>query len=97
MAQHRRVTTGLRKLHCIERLGQRTNLVDLHQDRVGRSRLDAFAQELHVRHEQIVAHKLDLAAQFFSQRFPVFPVTLRASVLDADNRVLATQLDVEIH
>ena len=45
-----------------QRLGQRADLVDLDQDRVGRAGVDPALQALDVGHEQVVADELDLVA-----------------------------------
>src|SRR2546421_9366190 len=67
MADDGRVTILLCEFDGIERLAEGADLVDLHQNRVGRAGFDALAEKLHVRDEQIVAHKLDFVAQFIRQ------------------------------
>ena len=69
-------------LDGVERLGQRTDLVYLDQDRVGATGLDTLLQEIYVGHEQVVAHELAFVADLGGQQLPAFPVVLRHTVLD---------------
>ena len=73
-------------LHRFERLGQRSDLIDLHEDGVGGALLDAHAQAFRVGDEQIVADQLHLAAELVGQRLPAGPVILGHAVLDGDDR-----------
>ena len=49
-------------LDGLQRLGNRTDLVQLDQDGVACTQLDALGQTLGIGNEQVVAHQLDLAA-----------------------------------
>ncbi len=80
----------------LERLGERAYLVQLDEDRVGSAGLDAAGQTLGVRHEQVVAHDLDAAAEPLGHLRPTGPVVLGVSVLDRNDRVLVDQLLVEV-
>ena len=71
-----------------EGFGQRADLVDLDQDRVGDALVDAFLQDLGVGDEQVVADQLHLLAQAVGQVLPAVPVALVHAVFDADDRVL---------
>src|ERR1035441_6709357 len=97
MADDRRVVIILCQFNSIERLSKRSNLVDLHEDGVGRAGVDAPLQELHVRYEHVISHELDLAAELVSQLLPIGPIALGTAVLDAYDRVFAAQLDVELN
>src|SRR5690606_25415035 len=81
----------------VERLGQRADLVDLDQDRVGDALADAALQVLRVRHEQVVADELDTVADLARQRLPAGPVVLVERILDRRDGVardpLAPELD----
>ncbi len=79
-------------LDGVERLGERADLVDLDEDRVGDALLDAPAEPLGIGHEEVVADQLDLAAELVGGDLPAFPVVLGQAVLDRDDRVLADQL-----
>src|SRR3972149_2366162 len=72
-----------------QRLGQRADLVELDQHRVGRLLAYAAADALHVGHEDVVAHQLQLGAQARRERAPAAPVLLRHPVLDGDDRIAA--------
>ena len=56
MAHDAGVTGLLGGLDGLERLGERTDLVDLDQDRVGGTQLDALLEALGVGDEQVVDH-----------------------------------------
>ena len=59
----RRIAVALRELDRVERLGQRSDLVDLDQDRVGDPLADAALQELDVGDEEVVADELEAVAE----------------------------------
>src|SRR5215207_2181947 len=84
---HRRIPRGAGERDCLERLGQRPDLVDLEQDRVGDAGLDPTTQPLDVRDEEVVADQLNALAEPRSQRLPGRPVLLRGTVLDRDDRI----------
>jgi hypothetical protein len=67
VADHGGVVGALGHLDGGEGLGQRADLVDLDQDRVGDVLVDAFLEDLGVGDEQVVAHQLHLFAQAFGQ------------------------------
>ena len=78
-------------LDGVERLGQRTDLVHLDQDRVGAAHFDTLLQEVHIGHEQVVAHELALAADLLGEHLPTVPVVLRHTVLDRVDGVFGNQ------
>src|SRR5690348_5146134 len=63
MRHYRRIVAGLSQTHGIDRLGQRSDLVDLDEDRIGDPIGDALLEPLHVGDEQIVANQLHSAAE----------------------------------
>ncbi len=75
-------------LDCIERLAERTNLVDLDENRVGGAKLDALFEVLHVRDEEIVADELALVADSLGESHPAIPVAFSHAVFDGIDRVL---------
>ena len=79
-------------LDRLKRLGERADLVDLDEDCVARAHLDSLLQELHVRHEEVVADKLAASADSGRQFLPAFPVVLVKPVLDRINRVFRDKL-----
>jgi len=97
MADHGRVPVFLREFNGVERLGERADLVDFDENRIGHALLDAFAQELHVGDEQIVADELDPVAELVRELLPVGPVALRAAVFNAGDGILAAEFAVEVH
>ena len=86
MADDGGVVVVLGQLDGVERLGERADLVDLDEDRVGRAGVNALLEELHVGDEQIVADELDLVAELVGELLPVRPVAFGAAVFDADDR-----------
>src|SRR5207342_2552562 len=70
----------------VEGLGERADLVDLDENRVCDLLSDAPAQEIDVRHEQVVADELHPAAEAIGERLPGGPVVLGQAVLDRDDR-----------
>ena len=52
-----------------ERLGQRPDLVDLDQDRVGHPLVDALLQARRVGHKHVIADQLEPLAELLRQRF----------------------------
>src|ERR1043165_7534089 len=77
-----------RKLDAVERLGERADLVDLDENRVGDAQLDAFAQELRVGDEEVVADELYARAQLVRQKLPALPVALAHAVFNRDDGIL---------
>ena len=70
MRHHRGVAVRLREPHGLDRLRQRADLVDLHEDRVGDAAVDPLAQPLGIRHEEVVADELHALAELARQRRP---------------------------
>src|ERR1700722_6039767 len=86
--RHDRGVAGLvRHLDRAQRLRQRTDLVDLDQDRVGAAVLDAVGEPRHIGDEQIVTDQLALAADEIGQLLPAVHVVFRHAVLDRDDRI----------
>src|SRR5215210_1393439 len=96
VAYHRRVPGLVRKLHRLEGLRQRADLVHLHQDGVAHALPDAPGQDLLVRDEEVVAHELDPAPEPLGEGCPALPVVLAEPVLDAQDRVLVAQVRVVV-
>ena len=69
------IASLLRHFDSVEGFCQRTDLVDLDQDRVGDALFNAFLQDCRVRNEQIVADQLNLASQLVCQFLPAVPVS----------------------
>src|SRR5262245_11605972 len=86
----------MRELDRVERLGQRPDLVDLDEDRVPHSLDDPAAEELDVRHEQVVADELEPSAETIRERLPALPVGLAEAVLDRHDREAVAEIDPEI-
>src|SRR5512133_1017068 len=89
------VTRTLSETDGIERLGERANLVDLDQNRVGNSLLDPLSEANLVRHEQVVADQLALLAKLLREQLPAVPVVFGQTVFDRDDRVLRAELLVD--
>ena len=87
----------MRQVHRVQGLGERADLVDLDQQRVGGTAGDAAGQPLRVGDEQVVADDLDDLVELGGQRDPAVPVLLRHRVLDRDDRVVGDQVGVVGH
>src|SRR5690606_37851611 len=70
-----------------EGFGERADLVDLDQDRVGNTLVDSLLQDLGVGNEQVIAHQLHFLAQLVGQQLPAIPVVFGHAVFNADNGV----------
>ena len=86
MRHDSRVAVRLRQCDSIQRFGERSDLVDLDQDRVRRLLLDALRETHRVRHEQVVADDLELVADLAGEVGPAGPVILVQRILDRDKR-----------
>ena len=92
MADHGAVAGFARERDRLQRLGERADLVDLDQDRIGDARLDPTTQALGVGDEHVVAHELQARAQALGERTPALPVLLVDAVLERDDRIAPAQL-----
>ena len=92
MAHDAGVTGLLGGLDGLERLGERADLVDLDQDRVGGTQLDALLEALGVGDEQVVAHQLHLVANATGELNPAVPVLLGHAVLNGDDGIGVDEL-----
>ena len=92
MAHDAGVAGLLGGLDGLERLGERADLVDLDQDRVGGTQLDALLETLGVGDEQVVAHQLHLVANAAGKLDPAVPVLLGHAVLDGDDGIGVDEL-----
>ncbi len=81
------VVVALSHLDCAESLGERTDLVYFHEDRVCATVCDTFLKILHVGYEQVVAYKLATVADEVGKDLPAFPVILVHTVLDRVDRI----------
>ena len=88
----RRVPVRTREVDRLERLRERPDLVHLDEDRVADALVDAAAQALDVRDEQVVADELHAVAELLRQAPPRAPVVLCEPVLDGHDRVARAEL-----
>ena len=65
-------------LDGLKSLGQGADLVDLDQQGVGGTELDALGEALRVGDEEVVADELDLVADLVGQGLPVVPLVLES-------------------
>src|SRR6266478_2103718 len=86
-----------RHLNGCERLRQRTNLIELNQDRISRMFLNTAFETRRIRHEQIIAYQLDAITQALAQVRPALPIILGKAIFDSDNWVLVNPLLIEVH
>ena len=74
-----------------QRFGQRADLVDLDQDRIGDAVFDAVGQPRHVGDENIVADELAFLADFLRQHLPARGIVLGHAVFDRHDRIALGQ------
>ena len=67
------VSVSFGQFDAIKRLGERADLVQFDENRIGHAHFDAFAQEFRIGHEIVVADELDLVSEFVSELFPCGP------------------------
>ncbi len=87
---HRAPTCLSRHLDRGDRLRERADLVQLDEHRIRDVLVDTACDPLHIGHEEIVSHQLDLAADGLIQVFPPGPVVLRQPVFQDDDRISPT-------
>ncbi len=87
VAHHRLVAVAVSEIDGVEGLGQGADLVDLHQECVGRTLDDAFFEALGVGDEEVVADELDLVADLIGECDPAVPVVFVERILDGNERV----------
>ena len=87
VAHHDGVGVTVCQLDRVERLGERPDLVDLDEDRVGDCFVDTHLETTCVGDEQVVADQLTTVADRVGQRLPPGPVILGHSVFDRDHRI----------
>ena len=87
MRHHRGVAGLVRHLDGGERLGQRTDLVDLDQDRIGQTVPDTLREPRNVGDKQIVADQLALVADQVGNDFPALEIVLGHAILDRDDGI----------
>ncbi len=90
------VAVALSELYGAEGLGERTDLVNLHENRVGATFLDTAGEVFHVGNEQVVAHELAAVADKVGENLPAFPVVLGHTVLDGVDGVFLNELLEEL-
>ena len=74
-----------------QRFGERADLVDLDQQRIGEAILDALPQPRRVGDEQIVAHQLHTAAKLIGEDLPAVHIVFAHPVLDGEDRIIGAQ------
>ena len=85
-------------MHGFERFGEGADLVHLDQNRIRNPAFDAALEDGRIRHENVIAHQLDLPPQCISQRLPPVPIFFRHAVFDGNNgRILPHPIGPERH
>src|SRR5690606_4254580 len=97
VGDNRRVACALRHFDRVERFRQRTELVNLNEDRVAGAFLDACGQTLRVRYAPSVAYELHSVPKRLGEQLPTFPVVFGAAVFDRDDRVLVDPRSQQVY
>ena len=78
-------------IDSIERLGERSYLINLHQDSITTLLSDASFQEFHIGYKQVIPNQLTTVADALRKFSPAVPIVLGHTVLDRINRILGNQ------
>ena len=76
----------------LKRLGQGANLVELNQNRIRHTTVDALLQNLSVGDKQIVANQLHLTTNTIRQRLPAVPIRLIHAVFHRNDGETVTEV-----
>src|SRR5260370_765849 len=88
MRDHRSVSIAACQVDRVQSLADRPDLVDLDQNRISDMLMNSLLQPLHIRHEQVIAHQLNLVAQLFGQHRPAVPVVFSKAVFEGHDGVV---------
>src|SRR6516225_9038694 len=97
MRDHRGVSVLARQVNGIDGLADRADLVHFDKDRIANSGIDASLQPFNIRHEQVIAHELNLLAQFPSHELPAVPIVFGKTVFERHYRVLPRPASPELY
>ena len=92
MGRNCSVSSLVSHLNCLKCLRNRTDLIQLNQDRVSASKRNTLGKSLRIGYKQVIANQLNLVAKFFGKLLPAFPVFLIQGILDGNDRVFVNQL-----
>mmetsp|Transcript_38092 Transcript_38092/g.76335 ORF Transcript_38092/g.76335 Transcript_38092/m.76335 type:complete len:202 (-) Transcript_38092:853-1458(-) len=84
-------------LDGLDRLGNRSDLVDLEQQSVGCLFFDRAGNLGGVRHGQVVANDLHVLAELGHHVRPILPIVLVEAVLDRNDREVLDHAAVDVH
>ncbi len=92
MRNHRAVAVLLCERDGVERFGQRADLIEFDENRVGDALVDAFLKNLGVGHKQVIANKLNPIANGFGQREVAVPIVFVEAIFDGHQRIFFDHL-----
>ena len=93
---HSRIAVNHCQSHGLKGLGERANLVKLHQNGIGYPGADSLAEEIHIGHKEVIAHQLAAVTNGVREQLPTLPVIFGATVLDGDDGIAADKALVVI-
>src|SRR5262245_66546894 len=88
------VTRLFGEFHGRESFRETTDLIDLHENGIGRTGIDAPLQASFISDEDIVPNQLNLLAQCLSHETPPVPVVFGKTIFNGNNRILSLLLFV---
>ena len=92
MRNNRSIAVIVSKLYSVERLRNRTDLIQLYKYSISSAKVNTLLQSLDICNEEIVTNELNLITKLLSDLCPAFPVLLIERILDRDDRVLVYEL-----
>ena len=97
MRQNSGVFVALSQVNGFHGFGQRTDLVNLNQNRVGYAFFNTHCQAFRVGNEQIVADQLNFVADGVGQHLPAFPVIFGHTVFNGENRETVAEVFIKFN
>ena len=86
------IASAFSSFNSVEGFGQGTDLVNLDQNGIANTLLDAFNQTLFVGYKEVVANQLYLFTQLLGELLPAFPIVLGHAVFDGDDGIFSAQI-----
>ena len=84
----------MRHGYRLKRFGERADLVEFDEDRIGNALVNAAFKPHRIGDEQVVAHQLDFVSHSLCHCLPAIPVVFAQTVLNGINGIMGNQIFV---